>query len=160
VRLSFYGPIFLCASLALAPLSGFDCLSDCTGGCSTTYAYCKTKYAECLGKCSSPGANGNSGAKPWGAIAYSRRDKGAGWSHGWNSEAKAKKVAMDNCSQRGSGCEVWAVFAGECGALAVDGKIVTWGTAFAKQNADRRAVAECAKAGGRNCVLEVSHCSK
>jgi hypothetical protein len=125
-----------------------------------TYEYCKTKYAECLGKCSVPGANGNGGSKPWGAIAYSKKDKGAGWSHGWNSETKAKKVALDNCSQRGSACEVWAVYAGECGALAVDGNIVTWGTAFAKQKADGRALAECSKAGGKNCAIQVSQCSK
>jgi hypothetical protein len=135
-------------------------MSDCTGGCSTTYDYCKTKWAECLGRCSVPGADPYNRSKPWGAIAYSRKDKGAGWSYGWNSEVKAKKVAMDNCARRGSACEVWATYAGECGAIAVDGNIVTWGTAFLKQGADQRALSECAKAGGKKCVIQVSQCSK
>jgi len=39
--------------------------------------------------------------KSYGAIAYSAKDEGAGWSYGFSDLSKAKKVAMDNCSHNG-----------------------------------------------------------
>jgi hypothetical protein len=98
--------------------------------------------------------------KSYGAIAYSKKDQGVGWSYGWNEVSKAKKVALDNCSKHGSGCEIWVWYANSCGAVAADGKIVTWGSAAAKQSADQRALAECAKAGGKKCVIQASQCSR
>jgi hypothetical protein len=98
--------------------------------------------------------------KSWGAIAYSAKDKGAGWSFGWKDLDKAKKVALDNCSARGVACKLWVWYNNSCGALAIDGNIVTWGSAYAKSSANERALAECAKVGGKQCVIQVSQCSK
>ncbi|HEY3739736.1 MAG TPA: DUF4189 domain-containing protein [Bryobacteraceae bacterium] len=98
--------------------------------------------------------------KSWGAIAYSQKDKGVGWSHGYAELAKAKKVALDRCSDTGKTCKLWIWYADSCGALAVDGRIVTWGTSSTRKNANQRALDECAKAGGRKCTVQVSQCSK
>jgi len=107
-------------------------------------------------KCESKCAN----AKFWGAIAYSAKDKGVGWSRGIADLDKAKKVAMDNCVKHGSECKLWAWFASSCGALVQDGKVVTWGAANAKRDAEDRALLECRKAGGTCCAVEVSLCSR
>jgi Domain of unknown function (DUF4189) len=48
----------------------------------------------------------------------------------------------------------------ECGALAADGEKVGWGTSSVKQTADQRALAECAKSGGKKCAIQVSQCSR
>jgi hypothetical protein len=95
----------------------------------------------------------------WGAIAYSAKDKGSGWSHGLADLNEAKRVALENCSGKGSECKLWVWYSDACGAIAVDGKIVTWGTASAKNAASQRAVTECVKAGGKDCRVEVSRCS-
>jgi hypothetical protein len=78
----------------------------------------------------------------------------------WNTVEGAKKQAMDRCAVHGSACKLWAYFENECGAVAADGKIVTWGTAYLKENAQRRALAECQKAGGKNCAIAAWACSK
>jgi hypothetical protein len=48
----------------------------------------------------------------------------------------------------------------ECGAIAADGNIVTFGTAYLRLNAEQRALLECKKAGGKNCAIKVWSCSK
>jgi hypothetical protein len=53
-----------------------------------------------------------------------------------------------------------AWFENECGAVAADGNIVTWGTASLRANAERRALLECQKAGGKKCAIEAWVCSK
>jgi hypothetical protein len=131
----------------------------------TCYDYCLKAggVGSCAVRCS-PGGDldsthaGNVAA--WGAIAYSSKDQGAGWSFGWNDLDKAKKIALENCSARGSACKLWLWFNHGCGALAADGEKVTWGTAPAKQSADQRALLECKKAGGTKCVIQVSQCSR
>ena len=95
-----------------------------------------------------------------GAIAYSAKDKGAGWSFGWNELDKAKNEAMNRCSKQSAACRLWVWFDNSCGAVAADGSIVTWGTAYAKKDADQRALLECRKAGGNKCVIEASACSR
>jgi uncharacterized protein DUF4189 len=156
--------ILLCASFALWPASiavAGDCVVDCmyrsgcwSGGSVSNPAMCNDQQHRCQIQCD--GQN----KKSYGAIAYSKKDQGVGWSYGWNDVSKAKKVALDNCSKHGSGCEIWVWYANSCGAIAADGKIVTWGSASAKQSADQRALAECAKAGGRKCVIQASQCSR
>jgi hypothetical protein len=81
--------------------------------------------------------------KSWGAIAYRPKDEGAGWSYGFADLDKAKQQAMDNGNKRGAACKLWVWYNMQCGALAHDSDIVTWGTAEVREDADRRAVAEC-----------------
>ena len=156
--------ILVCASFMLGSRFNAitaDCVIDCmnrsgcwSGGSVSNPGMCHDQLHRCNIQC-----QGQS-QKTFGAIAYSAKDKGSGWSHGWNDLDKAKKVAMENCSEHGSACKLWAWFENGCGAVAADGSVVTWGTASAKQTADQRALAECAKAGGKKCVIQVSHCSR
>jgi hypothetical protein len=101
-----------------------------------------------------------SSQKSYGAIAYSAKDKGCGWSFGWNSQSKAEQVALDNCSKRGSQCKGIVWFSNSCGAVASDGDIVTWGQASAKRTAEQSALEKCIKAGGKKCAVEISQCSR
>jgi hypothetical protein len=147
---------------AISCLTAGDCVVDCmnrsgcwSGGSVTNPEMCRDQAHRCEIQC-----GGQGGKKSNGAIAYSRTDKGAGWSYGFDDLSKAKKVAMENCAKNGSACEVWVTYSNGCGAVAIDGKIVTWGSASTKQSADQRALSECAKAGGRSCVVQVSQCSR
>jgi len=159
-------PVFLFLLLLLLTFQGSrtsavaqsvgHCLYECeTSLCAdfgNTTDLCLKRRAECEVKCST--------LKYWGAIAYSTKDKGAGWSFGWNDLDKAKNEAMNRCSKQGSACQLWVWFDNSCGAVAADGAIVTWGTANAKADADQRALLECRKAGGKNCVVQASACSR
>lgn len=133
-----------------------DCLYDCeTSVCydhSNQTNECLERRAKCEARCS--------GRRQWGAIAYSAPDEGAGWSYNFNSLEDAKKEAMRRCSLQGKACQLWAYFENECGAVAADGKIVTWGTAYLKENAQQRALLECRKAGGKKCEIQAWACSK
>jgi hypothetical protein len=133
-----------------------NCLYECETSLCADFGnhsdLCRELRAKCQAKCSN--------LKYWGAIAYSAKDKGAGWSFGWNDLDKAQKEAMDRCSKQGKTCKLWAWFDNSCGALAADGSIVTWGTAYAKANADQRALLECKKAGGKSCAIQASVCSR
>ena len=140
---------------ALAQSVG-NCLYECETSLCADFGnktdLCLKKRAECEVKCSN--------IKYWGAIAYSAKDKGAGWSFGWNDLNKAKNEAMNRCSKQGAACQLWVWFDNSCGAVAADGAIVTWGTANAKTDADQRALLECRKAGGKNCVIAAAACSR
>ena len=137
-------------------LAGGDCLYDCEG--STCYdfsnhaTFCQEIRAKCLARCS--------GKRWWGAIAYSRPDQKSGVSLEWNTESDAKKDALNKCSRVGTACQLWATYENSCGAVASDGVKVTWGSAFLLRGAEQRALEECRKAGGRNCVIKVGACSK
>ena len=95
---------------------GADCLYQCEG--STCYDYgnhadfCNEIRAKCSARC------GN-GRRWWGAIAYSVKDHGFGYSIEFNKEEDAKRDAMKRCN--GAKCEIWATFENECGAVAADG---------------------------------------
>ena len=135
---------------------GDTCLYDCEGPTCADFGnhadFCTDIRAKCQARCS--------GRRWWGAIAYSAKDKGAGWSFDYNDLNDAKKQAMDRCAKQGKACKLMAWFENECGAVAADGNIATWGTAYLKENAQRRALLECKKAGGRNCAIEAWVCSK
>jgi hypothetical protein len=114
--------------------------------------------------------NSNSGTRPaspppppkaisWGAIAYSTRDMGAGWSQGKPDRASAEKEAMNVCSQRGKACVLRTAFNKQCGALAADRDFAGWGTSADQREAQQNAIADCRKAGGTNCALHISFCS-
>lgn len=132
------------------------CLYQCEGSICADFGnktdMCTDLRAKCQARCS--------GRRWWGALAYSATDKFFGWSNGWNDVDGAKKEAMRRCTVKGKECKLWAFFENECGAVAADGNIVTWGTASLKENAQQRALAECKKAGGKNCAIAVWACSK
>jgi hypothetical protein len=116
----------LCACFALGPeydvtfLAAEDagsCLYHCEGSTCADFSnhssMCVELRAKCQARCS--------GRKWWGAIAYSKKDKAYGWSSGLNDREAAKKEAMQKCVQNGGkGCEWWAIYENECGAVAID----------------------------------------
>jgi len=95
----------------------------------------------------------------WGAIAYSTRDMGAGWSRGKEDQASAEREAMNVCSQRGKACVLQTAFNKGCGALAADRDFAGWGTSADPRDAQQKAMAACRKAGGTTCALHISFCS-
>jgi Domain of unknown function (DUF4189) len=98
----------------------------------------------------------------YGAIAYGRKSGAYGYSHGWGDQAKAESVAMENCAQHGSDCEVMVWFDRKCGAVAArsDSTIAYWGLGDGAGAANSQAMSQCTKDGGRGCEVKVSHCSR
>lgn len=95
----------------------------------------------------------------WGAIAVDGKQGALGGVEGLRSRRKAEKAAIQACQRNGgSACEVLGAYDNQCGALA-------WGigkanvfTALNTQEADRGALAECAK-GAKDCKIYYSACS-
>ena len=112
---------------------------------------CQSLRAKCEASCSNK--------RSYGAIAYSVPDEGFGWSNGWDYQDQAEKTALANCSQNGTKCEIVVWFYNSCGAVAADGKIVTWGQDSNKGKAEQSALDECVKKGGSKCEMIVSRCS-
>jgi hypothetical protein len=112
---------------------------------------------------SAPSATPRSAPAPkataWGAIAYSSRDMGAGWSQGKDDRASAEREAMNICAQRGKSCAVQTAFNKACGALAADRAFTGFGTSADQSEAQQKAIAECKRAGGTACALHISFCS-
>jgi hypothetical protein len=116
--------------------------------------------------CSVPGASSAPRSMPappkavaWGAIAYSAKDMGAGWSQGKADRASAEREAMAACSQRGKACVLQTAFNKTCGALAADRNFTGSATSTDQREALQKAVDECKKAGGTNCVPHIAFCS-
>jgi hypothetical protein len=96
----------------------------------------------------------------WGAIAYSRKDKIAGWSFEQVDRASAERVALQYCHKEGGvKCVIETSFNATCGAVAADGELVAWGTGGTEARAKQFATAECTKLGGKKCEVEGSVCS-
>ncbi|MCX6552079.1 MAG: DUF4189 domain-containing protein [Acidobacteria bacterium] len=156
--LSCTGPVLIGSFLLGFPTrvsAQGSCLYECTGPeCalfSNTTDLCMEIRAKCQARC---------GAKrSYGAIAYSAKDKGAGWSYGWDYQDRAEKEAIKNCSARGTACKLIMWYYNSCAAVAADGNTVAWGRDSTKMKAQANAMAECAKAGGRKCGVEVAQCS-
>jgi hypothetical protein len=150
--------LWVISALGMKPTSavGGDCLYDCEGSTCADFSnktdFCQELRAKCQARCS--------GRRWWGAIAYSARDKQSGSSYGLNDLRDAQKTALDRCSKSGSACKLWIWYENECGAIAADGNIVTWGTAYLRENAEQKAMLECKKAGGENCAIQIWACSK
>jgi hypothetical protein len=152
---------FLLCPTFISTAAGADCVVACmersgcwSGGSVHEPQRCNNMPELCNIQCR------NQNRDSWGAIAYSVKDKGFGYSDGWPDLTRAKNTALDNCSRHGMGCQLWMWDNRECGALAADGEKVGWGTSSVKQTADQRAVAECAKSGGKKCAIQVSQCSR
>jgi hypothetical protein len=97
----------------------------------------------------------------FGAIAYGKASDAFGFSFGWNSQAKAESVALRNCAQHGSDCEVMVWFDRRCGAVAARGdhKCVYWGLGNSARAAQNVALTQCTKDHGPTCAVKVSQCS-
>jgi len=132
-----------------------NCLYECEGPLCYDFSNKTDMCMELRAKCEYTCSNKRS----YGAIAYSAKDKGAGWSYGWDDQSKAQKVALDKCSEHGSACKLIMWYYNSCGAVAADGNIVTWGRDSTKLKAQQTALSECTKAGGKKCAIEVSQCS-
>ena len=134
---------------------------------SNATALCQRNWGRCLSDlsaCSLTGAARPSAPSPpratsWGAIAYSTADMAAGSSQGKSDRASAQKEAMSICSQRGKACVLRIDFNKQCGALAADRDFAGWGASTDPREAQRKAIDDCAKAGGARCVLHVFFCS-
>ena len=108
---------------------------------------------------SSPAPPKNASNVSWGAIAYSSKDMGAGWSQGKADRASAAQEALNACSQRGKACVLRTAFNRQCGALAADGDFTGTASSAGQREAQLKAIEECKKAGGARCVLHISFCS-
>jgi hypothetical protein len=126
---------------------------------------CAVQVTACSGVSSSSASAAPSAPPPprqtsWGAIAYSSKDQGAGWSQGKDDKASAEKEAMAVCAQRGKGCVLKTSFNKECGALAADRDFTGWATSPDQTVAMQQAMDECRKSGGTRCVLHILFCSR
>ena len=145
--------------LTFSPVWGqADCYTDCMAlyGCESSIesSYCSGTSARCSTECRHGG-----GTKSYGAIAYSVRDEAYGYSDNFENQEKAESAALKYCSEHGSGCEVMVWFYNSCGAVAANGDTATWGQEASKMGAERQALDECKRAGGKNCEIKISHCS-
>ncbi len=145
-----------------------DCYRDCMNqsGClnpepGVNVSYCSDTQARCSSDCLDKGPSAPSGGKKiYGAIAYSKRNGAYGYSHGWTNRKKAEKVAVKNCSENGKGCKSVVWFYNSCGAVASDGKHVTWGRSSVRQIAKQEALDKCNKSWfNGKCESVVSSCS-
>lgn len=136
-----------------------QCLSDCKDrhGCGALGARdafsCSSASSECTRECLL--------ANEHGAIAYSPGTGNSGVSAHWDSEEKASDEALKYCGRYADDCTVEVTFQNECGAIAVgaNGKR-GWGRDYVERNARAYAIEGCVEDGGRDCKVEVSHCSK
>ena len=139
-----------------------DCFRECmdVASCGSSFdsSYCSSIESRCETECRNSPNNPNA-AKSYGAIAYSAKDGGYGYSHGWTNQKKAEKVAMSGCKDHGKKCKPAVWFSNGCGAVAADGKKTGWGIGDSARQASQAALTNCAKSGGKNCKVQVSHCS-
>jgi hypothetical protein len=113
-------------------------------------------YPTCTPGSSTPSAP----AASYGAIAYGRTSRTWGYSYRWSSRAKAERVAMQNCAQKGNDCEVMVWFKRKCGAVvAGEGTTAFWGLGNSDGQARADAQNKCMKAAGKDCEVQVSRCS-
>ena len=147
----------LVTSLPAGSASGclYTCETSLCADFSNHSSFCEETRARCQAHCSQPDAY-----QAWGAIAYSKKDRGFGSAYNFDTKDAATKQAMKNCSAHGADCVVWVYFNKQCGAIAVDGSFTGWGTANARYYANENAVKECRSAGGRNCAILDSVCSQ
>lgn len=95
----------------------------------------------------------------YGAIAYSRKTGASGYAYGWDSQAKAESVALENCKKEADDCESTVWYEGECGAVAANGGNPYWGLGNDASAAGASAMDQCQKAGNQNCKIVVARCS-
>src|SRR5579862_1280137 len=137
--------------LALASPARADCTSSCV----------MYESGECVQTAETCTSTPEPPAPSYGAIAYGSASRAWGYSYGWDNEGKAESVAMENCSEHGSDCEVMVWFEHKCGAVAAgDGTAGFWGLGDSDSEARADAQSKCQSGGGNNCAIQVSQCSE
>ena len=148
--------ILLSFSSAALPQNMNRCIDNCWSSCSGEPLGSSSKQA-CVERCIRYTCRAS--VDVWGAIAYSKPDKGYGYSFELENEATARKVAMENCRKHGSNCVVETVFNRACAALAAGGEHVGWGIDRTRDSAEKRAMSECALTGAKGCAIQTWVCS-
>jgi hypothetical protein len=96
----------------------------------------------------------------YGALAYSRSTGAYGYAYDHDSEARAKRAALNNCGRRAPDCQVVITFIDQCGALAETPKReVSSGLGKTRKEAEDRSVEACRAAGGKDCSVAAWTCS-
>jgi hypothetical protein len=149
------GAIFLLFLGSVCAASA-DCLSRCLGSCTGRYdtQYCRDVNNRCGGQCAGKGSH------DYGAIAYSRRTGATGWSNKYDTRDEAESRALDECRARATDCEIEVWFDDTCGAVAAGDKGVSWGLGDTARKAQLAALEKCSNAGGTNCEVKESACSR
>ena len=132
------------------------CIDNCWSSCSAEPLGSSAKSA-CVDRCIRYTCR--AGVDVWGAIAYSKPDKGYGYALEVSDEATARKVAMENCRKHGSACVVETVFSRACTALAAGGDHIGLGTDHTRETAEKRALSECSRTGAKGCAVQTWVCS-
>jgi hypothetical protein len=129
----------------------------CSTTCSDYYeGHCIQHTTSCT-----TGPSTSAPSASYGAIAYGRTSVAWGYSYRWGSRAKAESTALQNCKANGDDCEVIVWFEHKCGAVAAsDDPDAFWGLGNSEAQAGADAKAKCDAAGGKNCTVQVSHCSR
>ncbi len=146
--------------------SADNCFVDCmrAAGCwdsrsDENVSFCSGTNARCSSECRNSGNSSGNSHKSYGAIAYSKKDGGYGYSDGKINRGQAEKTALKYCKQYGKKCKVAVWFYNQCGAVAVDGRKIGVGLGDSNLAANEDALKECRKSGKKNCEVKVSHCS-
>ena len=100
-------------------------------------------------------------ARAAGALAIdSNQGPAYGFSYDYADMRDAERRAMNEC---GRNCRVVLRFQTGCGAYAADQRrgstIYGWGTSPSRDGAQNRALDECGRAGGQQCIVRVWGCN-
>jgi len=136
-----------------------DCVDDCQASTycdSTMYATgeCNDKLDQCFQQ------ECNKAQLAFGAIAYDRSSKAYGYSFDQPDGNAASAVALKNCQQHGSGCEVVYNFTNACAALAA-GNTERYGIGegASRERAEKNAMSSCVQTNSENCEVLVWSCA-
>ena len=172
-RHGFFAAI-LAISVAAAPslAASTDCFEQCIAGAGCggiMNQWDSTRCSDATSRCQSTCLN-TPAAKSYGAIAYSKKNGGYGYSNGQTDRKEAEKTALKYCKQHGKNCKVEVWFNNGCGAVVTSDEKgflgigsstkVFWGIGSTPWNAQQNAMAACQKAGKKHCEAKVTHCSR
>jgi hypothetical protein len=136
-----------------------QCIDNCYGMACSAYPLGSSSQRACQDRCMEFNCK-NRPVYPWGAIAYSKPDKAAGWAYEQVDKSTAESVAMQNCrKQGGAQCQLVTSFQRTCASVAASGNFVGVGTAGNRDSAQKAALEQCARSGGKNCETQAWVCS-
>jgi len=131
-----------------------ESVNGCIDTCTDTYNSDQWELQQnCMNQCQNH--------VNYGAIAYAPGDGSYGYSYDYHSENEADRHALANCSDEGNGCQVVITFWETCAALAAgDNNRYAASLGDGAGDASGKALAACARKGGRNCDVKVSTCAR
>jgi hypothetical protein len=96
----------------------------------------------------------------FGAVAWDKETGKAGWIWNQPTAQKATEKALSECGA--TGCRIVIKPTSECAAVATtsDGKIIGAAVRKTQDAARLKALADCQKRKGGECVLRASDCNK